>query len=37
MMKSGGGATVTNTVEEVTGKKPNTFENWAKTNAAAFK
>jgi uncharacterized protein YbjT (DUF2867 family) len=37
LMKSGGGALVTNTVEEVTGRKPNTFENWSQANAAAFK
>jgi uncharacterized protein YbjT (DUF2867 family) len=35
--KAGYTAAVTKTVEEVIGKKPRTFDAWAKENAAAFK
>ncbi len=36
-MKAGRADVVTDTVEKVTGKKPGTFEAWAKRNVAGFK
>ena len=36
-MKSGKLDVVTDTIEKVTGKKPGTFEAWARRNAAAFR
>jgi hypothetical protein len=36
-MKSGKLDLVTDTIEKVTGKKPGTFEAWARRNAAAFR
>ncbi len=35
-MKAGHTDGITNTVEQVTGRKPGTFEAWARRNAAAF-
>ena len=37
LMKSGGAATVTNTVQEVLGRPAVSYETWAAWNAAAFK
>ncbi|MBV8761715.1 MAG: SDR family oxidoreductase [Deltaproteobacteria bacterium] len=36
-IKSGQAAAVTDTVQQLTGKPPRTFEAWAKENAAAFR
>ena len=36
-MKAGKAEAVTDTVERVTGRKPGTFESWARRNVAAFK
>jgi hypothetical protein len=37
MMKKGQTAQVTPTVEQVLGRKPKTFAEWAQRNAAAFR
>jgi uncharacterized protein YbjT (DUF2867 family) len=37
VIKKGGAAVATGVVQELIGRKPNSFENWAQAHAAAFK